>query len=129
MINVLNALTRIKKYRNEPVDLVRKKANFIKSIFSTIGVMVLLIFINKATSPFHFWARIPILIMMGVLALRALQFLGHMLSQRIEERHAHNQKPYTEDPLPYTQDDKLELKDIHQPMKTPQKAWKDSDLV
>ena len=74
----------------------------------------------------------------GVIALQVFKLIGLRISARIEERHLQSQ--YDARPQdsfanqitkPYTQDDKLELRDMNAPTKEKvvQKQWKDSDLV
>jgi hypothetical protein len=107
----------MKKNRfNKSVE--EKQSELIKSIFSTIGVIILLAFINKATSPYHFWAKIPIMVMTGILFLKAFTLLGHKVANKV----APTSKRFEDN-------DEFELRDIEYNRPTNGKTWKDSDLV
>ncbi|MBK6816899.1 MAG: hypothetical protein IPG82_15925 [Saprospiraceae bacterium] len=108
----------------QPKDYKTLKAEFVRSVFNTIGTSALLIFINQATSPGHFWARIPVFIMFGVLVLKGFKLLGSKVARRIEEKHFEpsTHQSYT---APY---DHLELKNLSD-YQQHQKPWKESEFV
>ncbi|MBK6389848.1 MAG: hypothetical protein KA109_14550 [Saprospiraceae bacterium] len=107
-----------------PKDYKTLKAEFVRSVFNTIGTSALLIFINQATSPGHFWARIPVFIMFGVLVLKGFKLLGSKVAHRMEEKHFEpsSRQEYT---APY---DHLELKNLSD-YQQHQKPWKESEFV
>ena len=100
-----------------PKDYKTLKAEFVRSVFNTI-------FINQATSPGHFWARIPVFIMFGVLVLKGFKLLGSKVAHRMEKKHfkPSSRQEYT---APY---DHLELKNLSD-YQQHQKPWKESEFV
>ena len=71
-----------------------QKADLVKSIFNTIGTCFLLVIINKAVSPHHFWARIPIMIMMATVIFKVIKFLGHKVAESIDAVSYTHLDPY-----------------------------------
>lgn len=103
-----------------------QKADLVKSIFNTIGTCFLLVIINKAVSPHHFWARIPIMIMMATVIFKVIKFLGHKVAESIDV-NSESRPRIKEDVVEINND--FDFSDFIQKPKEPQKLWKDSELV
>ncbi len=103
-----------------------KKADLVKSIFNVIGTCFLLVIINKAVSPHHFWARIPIMIMIASVIFKAIKLLGNRIAENVEA-NADSRYGIKEDILELNNE--FDFRDIVHKPKAPQKLWKDSELV
>jgi hypothetical protein len=96
-----------------------RQRGFVRSIFSTAGVILLLVLINLVTPSHHFWAKIPIVVLFGVLCLKALNLFGHHLANRIPSSTSTQYE-----------NDGFELRSIDYNQRSNNgRTWRDSDLV
>jgi len=104
----------------------KKTANSIKSIVNDIGTSIVLVLINKAVSPHHFWAKIPLLIIACIIIFKVIKLVGQLVAENLAANPA-TRSGFKEDILELKNE--IDLNELSHQHKGTQKLWKDSELV